>query len=134
MAAARVWGAYCRRGGSFMAIVHAIAGFLAGTLSAMGLGGGTLLMLYMTSIGGLQQHQAQAVNLLSFIPSAGVSLGSHIKGKQVEFAAAVPAVLTGAAFSVLGAALALRLDERLLRKGFGGLLVVIGLREVFSKK
>ena len=41
-----------------------LAGGITGLLSAFGLGGGTLLLLWLTLFAGMPQQTAQAVNLL----------------------------------------------------------------------
>ena len=114
-------------------IVDVLAGALTGVLSGFGIGGGTLLMIYMTWPGGLVQHAAQGVNLLYFIPCAAGALVSHIKNKQVDFRAAIPAMLGGLPTAALCAWAAFALDENWLRRGFGAGLVLVGVREVFCK-
>ena len=53
------------------------AGFSTGILSAWGVGGGTLLLLIMTLFLGVDHTTAQGINLLYFLPTAGVSLFFH---------------------------------------------------------
>lgn len=114
--------------------LDALAGLLTGVLSAFGLGGGTLLMIYMTTLGGLEQHAAQSVNLLYFLPCAAAALVTHVREKQVDFSVARPAIAAGLATGAAGAVAALFLDAGLLRRAFGIGLVIIGLREAFAKK
>ena len=45
-------------------LLPALAGFGTGILSAWGVGGGTLLLLLMTLFLGVDQTQAQGINLL----------------------------------------------------------------------
>ena len=52
-------------------------GFATGILSAWGVGGGTLLLLCMTLLLGVDQRTAQTINLLYFLPTAGMGLLSH---------------------------------------------------------
>ena len=54
-------------------------GFATGILSAWGVGGGTLLLLCMTLLLGVDQRTAQTINLLYFLPTAGMGLLSHGK-------------------------------------------------------
>lgn len=110
-----------------------LAGAAAGVLSAFGLGGGSLLLVYMTAWGGLTQTAAQGINLLYFLPTAGSALPSHIRGGYVDKAAALPAILTGLVGTALGAWAATSLDPALLKKGFGLFLLFIGLRELLSR-
>ena len=59
-------------------------GFATGILSAWGVGGGTLLLLCMTLLLGVDQRTAQTINLLYFLPTAGMGLLSHGKGGLLE--------------------------------------------------
>ena len=111
-----------------------LAGAVCGVLSALGVGGGSLLMVWLTGAAGLEQKTAQAVNLLFFLPTAAAGLILHIRGKLVLWRAAVPAMLAGAAAAALAAWCAASLEGRLLRKIFGGFLVLVGLSELFRKK
>ena len=51
-------------------MIEAFAGLVCGVLSGLGIGGGTLLMVYMTAMAGLEQTVAQGINLLYFLPTA----------------------------------------------------------------
>ena len=63
-----------------MSIVFAcIAGFISGTAGALGLGGGGILVIYLTVFAGVEQFQAQGINLLFFIPSAAIAVFLHWK-------------------------------------------------------
>lgn len=61
-----------------------LAGALTGVLSGFGVGGGTLLLIYLTAFAGMPQNQAQGINLLYFLPSAAAALPAHIKHGYVE--------------------------------------------------
>ena len=65
-------------------LLPALAGFGAGILSAWGVGGGTLLLLLMTLFLGVDQTQAQGINLLYFLPTAGMSLLEHRKNGYLD--------------------------------------------------
>ena len=110
------------------------AGAGTGVLSGFGLGGGTLLLIWMTAFGGLEQHAAQGCNLLYFPLCAAGSMPGHIRNKQVAWREAGYTVAAGIPAALLGAYLAARLDGAPLRTGFGVLTALIGLREVFFRK
>ena len=110
-----------------------LCGLGTGVLSAWGVGGGTLLLLCMTLFLGVDQRQAQAINLLFFLPTAAASLIFHVKGKQVQWRAAVPAILAGLVTAAAGAWVASVLEARLLRKVFGAFLLVVGVLELRKK-
>ena len=114
-------------------LIAALAGAVTGVLSAFGVGGGSLLLIYMTGFAGLAQDLAQGINLVYFLPTAAASLPAHFKNGYVEKKALLPAVCAGLVCSALAAWAATALDVGLLRKCFGGFLIVIGLRELFRK-
>ncbi|AEF17473.1 protein of unknown function DUF81 [Thermoanaerobacterium xylanolyticum LX-11] len=60
-----------------------IIGFLSGIIGGMGIGGGTILIPSLTIFANIEQHMAQSVNLLSFIPTATIALLYHLKQKNV---------------------------------------------------
>ncbi len=113
--------------------IPALAGAVTGILSGFGIGGGSLLLIYMTNFAGVPQNLAQGVNLLYFLPTATTALPAHIKNGYIEKAALLPAIAAGLAGTALAAWAATSLDVELLRKCFGGFLLVIGLRELFRK-
>ena len=114
-------------------IIAALAGAVTGVLSGFGVGGGSLLLIYMTSFAGLAQNAAQGINLLYFLPTAAASLPAHFKNGYVEKRVLLPAVCAGLVCSALTAWAATALDVDILRKCFGGFLIVIGLRELLKK-
>ena len=114
-------------------LTAALAGAAAGVLSGFGVGGGSLLLIYLTSFAGVPQALAQGVNLLYFLPAAATALPAHFKNGFVEKKALLPAIAAGLACSVLTAWAATALDVEILRKCFGGFLILIGLRELFKK-
>ena len=110
-----------------------LAGLVCGVLSGFGIGGGSLLMVWLTAVLSMEQRTAQGVNLLYFLPTAACSLIFHVKNKQIVWKAVIPAVIAGCLTAIPGAMLAGNLDTALLRKLFGGFLVFVGLSEVFLK-
>lgn len=115
-------------------VIPMLAGLATGVLSGFGIGGGTLLLIYMTSLAGVEQDLAQGVNLLYFLPTAASALLYHRKNGYLDKRAAVPAILWGLAGTALAAWLATSLDVGLLRKCFGVFLLFVGLHELFRKK
>ena len=92
----------------------------------MGLGGGTVLLLYLSFFSTLSQPQMQSLNLLLFLPAAGLSLYFHRKNKLIDTAVLSRCILSGA---VVGSLISNRIDPQLLRRFFGIFLQCIGLRE-----
>lgn len=114
-------------------LLGALAGAVTGVLSGFGIGGGTLLLIYLTTFAGMEQTLAQGVNLLYFLPAAAAALPSHIKNGYVEKRTAVPAILAGLVCNAAAAWAATALDVELLRKCFGIFLLYIGVTELFRK-
>ena len=114
-------------------LIAALAGAAAGVLSGFGVGGGSLLLIYMTSFAGVPQALAQGINLLYFLPTAATALPAHFKNGYVEKRALLPAIGAGLACSALTAWAATALDVEVLRRCFGVFLIIIGLRELFKK-
>ena len=113
--------------------VALIVGTVLGFLTGLGVGGGSLLMVWMTAVLSMEQKAAQGVNLLYFLPCAACALIFHIKNRQIVWRAVWPAALAGSVCAVGGAMLAQNVDAELLRKLFGGFLVLVGLSEILLK-
>lgn len=110
-----------------------IAGLVTGILSGFGVGGGTLLLIYMTAFAGLPQGQAQGVNLLYFLPTALLALPAHIKNGFVEKQVLLPAILTGLVCAAVSAWIATGLETELLHRLFGGFLLYVGVSELLRR-
>ncbi|MBP1757879.1 MAG: anion permease [Firmicutes bacterium] len=108
-------------------------GCATGILSGFGVGGGTLLLIYLTAFAGLPQQEAQGINLIYFLPAALTALPSHMKHHFVDWKAVIPAVIAGLIFSGLAAWFSNGLDMTLLRKIFGVFLLIVGISELFPR-
>lgn len=110
-----------------------LVGAATGLLSAFGIGGGTLLLIYMTAFADIAQNEAQGINLLYFLPTAASALIGHKKNGFLRKEAAIPAILLGLMGTALAAWLATTIDVAILRKCFGVFLLYVGFRELFRK-
>nr|WP_242964173.1 TSUP family transporter [Flavonifractor sp. An135] len=108
-------------------------GAATGVLSAFGVGGGSLLLVYLTAFAGVEQTTAQGINLLYFLPAAAMALPAHWKNGYLDWKAARPAIAAGLLAAALGAWVATGVDVALLRKGFGVFLLAVGCKELFSR-
>lgn len=116
------------------ALLAGAVGLATGVLSGCGVGGGSLLMLYLTLLGGMGQYQAAGINLVYFLACAPAALVGHAKNGLVDRRAALWCALAGLPASALAALVAARLDVGLLRRAFGVFLLVIGAKELFTKR
>lgn len=107
-----------------------LIGALCGVISGLGIGGGSLLMIWLTAVLTLEQRMAQGINLLYFLPTAAASLVFHTKNKLVRWDLVLPAAVCGCVTAAGAAWLAQTVEVSLLRKGFGVFLIVIGLLEL----
>lgn len=111
---------------------YALVGALSGILGGMGMGGGTILIPLLTLIFGTSQHQAQALNLLGFIPMAAIALIIHFKNKLVDYKDVWIIILSGLIFSALGSFVAKQLSGDVLKRIFGGFLVLLSIYQLIT--
>ncbi|MDR0919703.1 MAG: sulfite exporter TauE/SafE family protein [Oscillospiraceae bacterium] len=110
-----------------------IAAFLTGIMASLGLGGGMVLIIYLTLFDNFSQISAQGINLVFFIPIAVLSLIFHTKNKLVDWKIIIPIIIIGAIGAVIGSFFASVIDTTVLSKLFGGFVLIIGFKELFSK-
>lgn len=108
-------------------------GLATGILSGFGIGGGSLLILYLTGFAGVDQYTAAGINLLYFIFCAPAALISHTKNHLIDKKTALVCILAGILTSIAAAFVASVINVDLLRRIFGVFLLYIGFRELFCK-
>ena len=115
--------------GVVLYVALVLFGVLAGIASGLlGVGGGTLMVPFLTLAVGLTQHQAEATSLLVILPTAIAGTlalrrrGVGNAGLALRFGA------VGAVGAVLGALLALALPASTLRLVFAGFVAIVGMR------
>lgn len=113
-------------------MIEIAVGFISGIISGMGMGGGSILILLLSLFLGVEQHIAQATNLVFFIPTALVSIIINIKQKYIDYKLAIPIIITGVTGAVIGAILANKIDVIHLKKYFGYFLLTIAIFEIYS--
>ena len=96
-----------------------LIGLVAGIISGMGIGGGAILIPALVLFVKPEQHVAQSVNLLFFIPTAIVALVIHIRHKKINFKTGIPILIFGLAGAIIGSNIALSINGEILRKIFG---------------
>lgn len=110
-----------------------LAGFLSGALGAMGVGGGGILLLYLTAFAGTDVLKAQGVNLVFFLAAAAPALLIHEKNGFIRKKIALTFILSGVPGVFFGSFLAGFLPEKTLRIVFSLFLLVLGGKEFFGK-
>ena len=121
-----------------MKLWYRIAAGVIALLAGMGVGSGGLLVVLLTRLGAVDQISAQGINLLFFTVSSGTALLFHLFRHKIRWGIVLCLILTGVAGTLAGTALAETFSPALLRKLFGGVLLLLGtvslLRGLKSKK
>ncbi len=111
-----------------------IVAFLLSVLSGMGVGGGGLLVIYLSLAQGMNQHQAQGINLIFFLSASLSALTFNVKSRKFCIPRLAVTVLIGVPCAIFGSFLASRVDTALLRRLFGGLLILSGALALFRRE
>lgn len=113
----------------FIIFISAVLGFLSG----LGVGGGSLLILWLTLIAQMPQDEARNINLLFFLPTALIASLFRWKKGNLQIKKILPAILSGIAAAGLFTWLSRHISSDALRAPFGILLLVTGARELFYR-
>jgi uncharacterized membrane protein YfcA len=82
---------------------------------------------------GLEHSAARAINLMFFIPTAIVASFFRWRQGNLDIKAVLPAIIGGCLAAAVFSLLSKRIDIGLIKKLFGALLLLTGLRELFYK-
>lgn len=110
-------------------LIATVLGFLAG----MGVGGGSLLLLWLTQVIMLEQAQARILNLLFYLPAALISTLFRANGKGIDRQIVIPGLIAGCLSAAALSLISRQIDVEQAKRLLGGLLIFIGLREVFYR-
>ena len=104
-------------------------GFLAGAAAGLlGIGGGIMIVPFLTLVAGVSQHQAEATSLLVILPTAIVATIALRRKGIGDTALALRFGTLGAAGGVVGALAALALPAHVLRLVFALFLAAAAVR------
>lgn len=109
-----------------------ITGFISGIISGTGMGGGTILILVLSVFLGIEQHTAQATNLIFFIPTSIVAIIVSIKEKLIDLKIGITIAITGVVGALIGASISSKMQVGTLKKYFGAFLIAIAIYEIYS--
>lgn len=113
-------------------MAEVLIGLVAGIVSGTGMGGGTILIFLLSFLLGLEQHVAQATNLIFFIPTALVAIIVNLKNKNIDIKLAILISIFGILGAIVGANISIHIDVSILRKCFGIFLAMIAVNEIYS--
>ena len=85
-----------------MIIAALLAGLFSGLIGAMGLGGGAVLIIYLTLFTDTPQLEAQGINLLFFIPIAAAAVTVYAVKKQIKWKMTLKITLWGLIGVIIG--------------------------------
>lgn len=113
-------------------MIYILFGIIAGIVTGMGMGGGTVLILLLSTFAGLDQHIAQATNLIYFVPTSLSTIIINMKQKNLDVKLAVKISIFGIIGAIIGAIIADKIPSANLRKYFAVFIFIIGLYEVYQ--
>lgn len=109
-----------------MVTATVIISFLIAALSGMGVGGGGLFVIFLALFTDIPQLTVQGINLVYFIICSGASLLIHLRKRKIFVLAVVIMSLSGLAGAFIGSLFSAKIDQSLLRKIFGAMLIISG--------
>lgn len=95
------------------------------------MGGGTILVLVLSNFLQIDQHMAQATNLIYFIPTSIAAIWVYWKNKNLDKKVALKMILLGIFTGLLGSYIATLIDAKSLKKYFGMFLLMVGVYEMW---
>ena len=112
-----------------------LIGVLAGVLSGLvGVGGGIIMVPLLVMFFGFNQHQAQGTSLAVLaVPVTAVAVFNYYKEGQINLKYAAIIAVFFVVGSIFGSKFALTLDQKLLKKIFAVVLLVIAGKMLLDK-
>lgn len=111
-----------------------LGGFLSGALGSLGVGGGGVLIIFLTLFMNVSRENASGINLLFFIPIALFSVIIYLKQKRIDIKMALWLAFSGVFGSLLGVYLSGVIKSDIVSKLFGLCLVIISIKTLFEKE
>lgn len=111
-------------------MVNVLIGAGLGFLSGLGVGGGSLLLLWLTLVTGVPQNEARVMNLMFFLPCALIATVFRWKQSKKDKRLLLTAAGAGLAGALIGNLVGPMVDAELLKKAFGVMFILCGVREL----
>ena len=109
-----------------------LIGIASGTVAALGMGGGTVLIVLLGIFSNLNQHLIQGTNLIFFIPTSITAIYMNIKNKTINYSKAKFIIFSGIIGTIIGSKLSFKFESNSLKKYFGIFLLFIAIFETYS--
>lgn len=112
-----------------------LIGILAGILSGLvGVGGGVIMVPLLVLLLGFSQHQAQGTSLaVLVVPVTAVAVYSYYKEGYIDWRYAAIIAVFFVIGGYFGSKIAIGLDQRMLKKIFGVILLLIAGKMLLEK-
>lgn len=115
-------------------MLEVLTGLISGIVSGTGMGGGTILILVLSVFIGIEQHTAQATNLIFFVPTSIAAIIIALKEKLIEWKTGRNIAVAGIIGAIIGSIIMSKLEVKLLRKCFAIFLAIIAIYEIYLLK
>lgn len=112
-------------------MINILIGAFSGIFSGIGMGGGTILIFFLTFFCDVNQHVAQAVNLIFFIPTSIAAIWVNIKNKNIDLKLTLIVSIFGILGALIGATLAAKTNVENLKRYFGYFLALVASHEIY---
>ena len=106
-------------------MIEIFTGVISGIVSGLGMGGGTILILFLSLFLDIEQHIAQATNVIFFVPTAITAILVNLKQRNINLKIGIPICLWGVIGAFIGAIISMQMNMKTLRKFFGGFIILI---------
>ena len=113
-------------------MIEVLIGVISGIVSGTGMGGGTILIFLLTFFMGIEQHIAQATNLIFFIPTSIIAILVNLKNKNIYLKSAIIISIFGILGAIIGANISINMNVKVLKKAFGIFLAIIAIHEIYT--
>lgn len=113
-------------------MIEILIGMISGIVSGTGMGGGTILIFLLTFMMGIEQHVAQATNLIFFIPTSIVAIIINIKNKNIDLKLAIIISIFGILGAIIGSNISVYTDVKILKKMFWSFFNNSAINEIYS--
>lgn len=117
-------------------IILILIGLAAGVLSGMfGVGGGIIIVPALVFFVGMSQHQAQGTSLgLMLLPIGILAAYNYYNSGNLDIKAGLIIALAFVVGGYFGSKLSLSLDQLMLKRIFGVLMLLVAIRMIFFSK
>ena len=107
-------------------------GIIAGIVTALGMGGGTILILLLNLFMDLGEHEIQGINLVFFIPTAIVACIMNKKRNLIDYSVSKRIIIFSVLGAILGSWISFKIESEKLKIYFGIFLILIALYEIYK--